>query len=68
MSCSLITQTYLSSDSVFFQLSELKPDTFRRELVLMSRENFTYLGIEEGPKAVLFWHGQRKPSKLIVIC
>ncbi|KAG2652202.1 hypothetical protein PVAP13_1NG275800 [Panicum virgatum] len=39
------------------KLSELKPDGFRRDLVLMRRENFTYLGIEEGSQTclVLAW-------------
>ncbi|KAG2550624.1 hypothetical protein PVAP13_9KG325500 [Panicum virgatum] len=46
------------------KLSELKPDTFRREFVLMSRENFTYLGIEEGPQSclVLAWSKETKQT------
>ena len=45
-----------------FQLSELKPDSFRRDLVLMRRENFSYLGIEEGPQTclVLAWSKETK--------
>jgi len=45
-----------------FQLSELKPDAFRRDLVLMRRENFSYLGIEEGPQTclVLAWSKETK--------
>ena len=36
-----------------YQLPQQKLKSFQRELVLLPRENFTYLGIEEGPRLAL---------------
>ena len=47
-----------------YQLPQQKLKSFRRELVLLPRENFTYLGIEEGPQTclVLAWSFNSKVS------
>jgi hypothetical protein len=46
----------------------LKPNAFRKDLILMARDNFIYLGIEEGPRLVLFWLSPKKVRRQIKTC